>query len=350
MHESSPPSVARKYPAARALILLTLCTTLLSSCVVSGNDATPEPSASENEDQGSPTGESDPKNVIASTTTSSTESGPEFSIDIHSLARQGSDTLVLDMSMTNTDPESAVYIPLPPESGDSPSDYQHITLVDGKNKKKYLPLLYASGECYCKDWDDRKLHPGESIRAWLAFPPPPKEIRSLIFLTSVAPPIMDVPIDSSPGQSIDGPKSELADPEVIDLRSIEGDTQDDSTRIEKPNEVQISLSTDVLFDLNKSELNDSAEEKIRQVAREIEDSSSQTVRIDGYTDNTGNDAINTPLSKDRAQEVRGQLSNMLDEQDLTFETAGHGSSDPIATNETDEGRAKNRRVTITFQK
>jgi OmpA family len=84
------------------------------------------------------------------------------------------------------------------------------------------------------------------------------------------------------------------------------------------------------------------------VARQIDQSTTSTVKVDGYTDITGNDAINQPLSRRRAGTVAQRLRGLVRRQGVAFQTAGHGSKDPVANNTTEEGRRKNRRVTVTF--
>ena len=70
-----------------------------------------------------------------------------------------------------------------------------------------------------------------------------------------------------------------------------------------------------------------------------------TVRIIGHTDSQGSDAINNPLSKDRADAVRDYLVAQ-GVPATRISTAGRGEHQPIADNATAEGRAKNRRVEI----
>jgi outer membrane protein OmpA-like peptidoglycan-associated protein len=75
------------------------------------------------------------------------------------------------------------------------------------------------------------------------------------------------------------------------------------------------------------------------------------VKIDGYTDNTGNELkVNVPLSYARAEAIKTFLQNRAPENfpDQRFSVAGHGSSNPVAPNSTAAGRAKNRRVEIAL--
>ena len=69
------------------------------------------------------------------------------------------------------------------------------------------------------------------------------------------------------------------------------------------------------------------------------------VRIVGHTDSTGSDAINNPLSIDRAESVRDYLAGK-GVAASRVETEGRGSREPVADNGTDAGRAQNRRVEI----
>lgn len=131
---------------------------------------------------------------------------------------------------------------------------------------------------------------------------------------------------------------------------ISDDTDDNTGRTESEDEVSIILSSDVLFETNSAELNSNAHEILEQVAREINDARSPVVNIDGYADNTGSDSVNIPLSQDRAESVKSVLSELVTREGVSFEDEGHGSADPIGDNETEEGRERNRRVSVTFEK
>ncbi|HEX9343500.1 MAG TPA: OmpA family protein [Actinomycetota bacterium] len=159
-----------------------------------------------------------------------------------------------------------------------------------------------------------------------------------------------VPIGSSPrpfsGTEIDPAKTSLKVPEIVPLISTaEGTVEStDATGADR----SVRLSADVLFAINKSNLTPAAQSVLKQVAQQVDASSGTTVRVDGYTDNSGNDAINNPLSVARAQAVETQLKALVSRQGVSFQAAGHGSADPVADNGSEEGRRKNRRVTVTF--
>lgn len=72
-----------------------------------------------------------------------------------------------------------------------------------------------------------------------------------------------------------------------------------------------------------------------------------TVNVDGYTDDIGTEAYNMKLSMQRAEAVADYLEdNGVDRNNIV--TRGHGKNDFVADNETEEGRAKNRRVEVTL--
>jgi OmpA-OmpF porin, OOP family len=87
--------------------------------------------------------------------------------------------------------------------------------------------------------------------------------------------------------------------------------------------------------------------------QELKDSLAITglfIQVDGYTDNTGSEPINQALSDARAGAVKDWLQKHAPSNfpDNRFKIAGHGSQNPVATNDTIAGKAANRRVEITL--
>jgi outer membrane protein OmpA-like peptidoglycan-associated protein len=106
----------------------------------------------------------------------------------------------------------------------------------------------------------------------------------------------------------------------------------------------ITLPGSLLFQTGKSELSQTARARLDSVAVALKGTDKQIV-IEGYTDDTGTDAVNLPLSEARASEVRAYLiSRGVNEANIVAK--GFGPSRPIASNKTVEGRATNRRVEI----
>ena len=70
-----------------------------------------------------------------------------------------------------------------------------------------------------------------------------------------------------------------------------------------------------------------------------------SIEVSGHTDNTGSASLNKKLSKDRALTVKNYLVNKgIEDERITY--AGYGFEQPIASNDTPEGREQNRRVEI----
>ncbi|ULP48398.1 channel-forming protein ArfA/OmpATb [Mycolicibacter virginiensis] len=106
------------------------------------------------------------------------------------------------------------------------------------------------------------------------------------------------------------------------------------------------MSTPVRFVTNGYTLSTGTKEQLARVAEKVKGCHNARVAVNGYTDNTGNDRINVPLSAARAKSVADFLvSHGVPANGVT--SKGFGSADPIASNATPDGRAQNRRVAIT---
>jgi len=110
--------------------------------------------------------------------------------------------------------------------------------------------------------------------------------------------------------------------------------------------LQFSLSSSVLFDFNKFDLKPEAREELTRIAGEISKFPGATIVIEGHTDSVGTQEKNQVLSVNRAEAVRAFLASAGLEK-ASFDIRGYGEARPVATNDTEEGRAKNRRVVIT---
>lgn len=333
------------------VIFSALTILITSGCVVSSEDY-PNTESTEFSPQkpsleSSPSGKDSLENpqVIASSTTTSTELGNELQIDIYALERLENNLLRLRLGITNkSDKNYRLYRGLGQEGDEYTASA--VSLIDSNNRKRYLSLDQSDGKCFCLPLEGN-LDSGETGGVWVIYPAPPKEVESMTIVTPLSPPILDVPITSS-SEILEN--SGLADPEILDLTVISDSIEDNTGRTESNEEISIILSSDVLFKTNSSELSSEAQKILEQVATEINGAGSSTVNIDGYADNTGNDSVNLPLSQDRAEEVESVLKELVTRRGVIFEVEGHGSRDPIASNETEEGRERNRRVSVTFEK
>jgi outer membrane protein OmpA-like peptidoglycan-associated protein len=112
--------------------------------------------------------------------------------------------------------------------------------------------------------------------------------------------------------------------------------------------VQFSLSGSVLFDTGLWELKPEAAAAIDELADKLAAYSKGRVLVEGHTDNVGSGEANQTLSKNRAGAVLEYLRARPALSAFSFTAEGHGESRPTATNETDEGRAQNRRVDVVL--
>ena len=112
----------------------------------------------------------------------------------------------------------------------------------------------------------------------------------------------------------------------------------------------ITLRTKSYFEFDKAELNNNSKKVIEKFSEEINrDNLKGKIKIEGYTDNVGKSSYNEKLSLERATKVAEELKKQVKNSDTEYEILGKGASNPIGNNETEVGRAKNRRVEIEFQ-
>jgi outer membrane protein OmpA-like peptidoglycan-associated protein len=104
---------------------------------------------------------------------------------------------------------------------------------------------------------------------------------------------------------------------------------------------------DIYFDFNSFTLTNESKMVLDQLIAFLNENASIHIEIQGHTDNIGNDADNLKLSKNRAESVYNYLNaNDISEIRLTYK--GFGKTIPVATNDTEEGRAKNRRTVFVI--
>ena len=110
------------------------------------------------------------------------------------------------------------------------------------------------------------------------------------------------------------------------------------------NSLLITLDSGILFDVDKYDLRPEAERALASLAVVLKEADVKAFQIDGHTDSDASDEHNQVLSENRANAVK----NFLAAQGLTAEISinGYGESRPIASNDTAEGKQKNRRVEI----
>ncbi|KPQ26782.1 MULTISPECIES: OmpA family protein [unclassified Halomonas] len=112
-------------------------------------------------------------------------------------------------------------------------------------------------------------------------------------------------------------------------------------------DIVLNMPSSVTFDVDSSELTSEARSSLNEVASVVSEYADTRINIAGHTDSTGEDAYNQRLSERRAESVGGYLSqNGVSSSRLN--TRGYGESQPVASNDNEDGRSQNRRVEITL--
>lgn len=283
------------------------------------------------------------------------DEGPAH-VDLIALKRSANNTVTARLRVVNDGNDSigmpGVLSDSAPKKGAEERGASGIALLDGAAEKAYYPLTTNAGVCLCSDsTGDLAAHTSEDVYA--VFPAPPAQANRITLWVPRALPFVDVEIGAgqappAPDQSLDPATAPLGTPTIRPL--IDSSESAEEAVDEDADNRTIRLSADVLFAYNKADLTAKATSVLHGVAKQIDASKGTLVKIDGYTDDSGDDAVNQPLSERRAQAVVGAFKKMVTRQGLTYQAAGHGSQNPIAKNTDEAGRRRNRRVTIAFAK
>jgi len=111
------------------------------------------------------------------------------------------------------------------------------------------------------------------------------------------------------------------------------------------NRLRVNIPADAGFDVGRSEVKPNLREVLDKFAGTMNEHAVTQIKIIGHTDATGSDAINDPLSLARARSTRDYLVGR-GVAAARISTEGRGEHEPIASNDTEAGRAQNRRVEI----
>ncbi len=111
--------------------------------------------------------------------------------------------------------------------------------------------------------------------------------------------------------------------------------------------IYLVMPGNITFDTNEAFIKSSFQPVVVSIAKVLKEYDKTLVQVNGYTDNTGSDAINMPLSQRRANAVADFLKMQGVAANRIIAT-GYGSANPIASNATAAGREQNRRVEIVL--
>lgn len=117
--------------------------------------------------------------------------------------------------------------------------------------------------------------------------------------------------------------------------------------LKRPEVGESFVLRNVFFDFDKSTLKKESEVELNKLVDYLTSNKGIKIEVGGHTDNKGSESYNEKLSSDRAKAVYDYLVNKgIDSKRITYK--GYGMSKPIATNDTEEGRALNRRTEFTI--
>jgi len=130
-------------------------------------------------------------------------------------------------------------------------------------------------------------------------------------------------------------------------RALEQATQGTGMEVSRTadNQIKLNVPADVSFDVGRADVIPELRQVLDQFAQGLQDQPTTHVRIIGHADATGSEEVNNQLSAQRAVSVRNYLVDR-GVNGARIETVGRGSHEPIASNDTAQGRARNRRVEI----
>ena len=134
----------------------------------------------------------------------------------------------------------------------------------------------------------------------------------------------------------------------MDKQAAEIERDIEGAKVERVGEgIKITFNSGILFDVNKANLKDYSRTELTKLATILNKYDDTNILLAGHTDATGSDEYNLELSERRAHSVADYLviQNVNSER---FSVHGYGESDPVTTNDTDGGRAQNRRVEIAI--
>ena len=135
------------------------------------------------------------------------------------------------------------------------------------------------------------------------------------------------------------------DKKAEELAALEGATVETVTDVNNLTAVKVTFDNGILFDFNKSTLSEAAKKYLKEFAQSMTDMPETNITIWGHTDNIGTEAANEKVSLDRANAVKDFLASQGIAADRML-SEGKSFNMPVATNDTKEGRAQNRRVEV----
>jgi outer membrane protein OmpA-like peptidoglycan-associated protein len=134
----------------------------------------------------------------------------------------------------------------------------------------------------------------------------------------------------------------------MDKQAAEMQKDLEGAKVERVGEgIKITFDSGILFDVNKAELKQASRDNLVKLGGILNKYPDTNILLEGHTDSTGKEEWNLELSKLRAQSVENYLAGQK-VMETRFTSMGYGESQPVASNDTKEGRAANRRVEVAI--
>jgi len=134
----------------------------------------------------------------------------------------------------------------------------------------------------------------------------------------------------------------------MDQQAKEIDQSIPGAKVERVGEgIEVTFDSGLLFDFDSDVIKPAAASNLQELARSLNKFGDSNIMIVGHTDSQGDDAYNMGLSQRRANSASAYLQSQgVPASRIT--TAGRGESEPVASNDTEAGKAQNRRVEIAI--
>ncbi|WP_166435888.1 OmpA family protein [Cellulomonas shaoxiangyii] len=353
----------------------------LAACTAGGS---PDPSApaTASADPGP-----QPEDVVA--TAVIPEGGVDLEVRVHPLVRAGEHVvLTLDLvPLEEVDEDDPVHV-----TGFGVTSFVaegrppvNVRLLDLARDVVHHVGAGADGKPVVAPEHWNRVRADHGTRLQMPFAAPPADVTGLSLLVPGAPLFADVPIvdgelpsaahpddvaaaadaaasaSARPtgGTSSTATPDDVEPPEALDLdavvtaptfplESTSAELAGAVRTTESTDRVEVTLGSDVLFPFDSADLAPEAADAVALVAQRLSERDPGTVQVVGHTDDQADDAYNLDLSRRRAQAVADALGAQVDAAAYPARVEGRGEQEPVADNGTDEGRALNRRVTVTL--
>ena len=134
----------------------------------------------------------------------------------------------------------------------------------------------------------------------------------------------------------------------MDKQAAEIERDIEGAQVERVGEgIKITFDSGILFDVDKAELKNQHKSELTELAAILNKYEDTNILLVGHTDSTGSEEYNLGLSQRRAQSVASYLGSQ-NVSNARFTVEGYGQTKPVASNDTAEGRAQNRRVEVAI--